>query len=113
MAANDPQRTSAHLVVAASDRRLSETTPQSQNCHERRSKRVPIHLILLTLSYGWSLRMRGPFFVGPVFLQIVVGAGFFAQTPASQPHNVVLFIADGLRSRLVDDTPAPQLTALA
>jgi len=57
--------------------------------------------------------MRRTLFVGTVFLQIVVGAGVFAQTPASQPHNVVLFIADGLRSRLVDDTTAPTMTAIA
>ena len=57
--------------------------------------------------------MRRTLFVGTVFLQIVAGAGAFAQTPSSQPHNVVLFIADGLRSRLVDDTTAPTMTAIA
>ena len=36
-----------------------------------------------------------------------------AQTPSGQPHNVVLFVADGLRSRMVDDATAPTMAALA
>jgi arylsulfatase A-like enzyme len=36
-----------------------------------------------------------------------------AQTAAARPHNVVLFVADGLRARMVDDTTAPTLAALA
>jgi hypothetical protein len=36
-----------------------------------------------------------------------------AQTEAARPHNVVLFVADGLRARMVDDTTAPTLAALA
>jgi Type I phosphodiesterase / nucleotide pyrophosphatase len=36
-----------------------------------------------------------------------------AQAPASRPHNVVLFVADGLRSRMVDDSTAPTLAAVA
>jgi hypothetical protein len=36
-----------------------------------------------------------------------------AQTPAARPHNVVLFVADGLRARVVDDTTAPAMAALA
>ncbi len=36
-----------------------------------------------------------------------------AQTPASRPHNVVLFVADGLRSRMVDDRTAPTMAAIA
>ena len=36
-----------------------------------------------------------------------------AQTPSGRPHNVVLFVADGLRSRMVDDTTAPTMAALA
>ena len=36
-----------------------------------------------------------------------------AQAPASQPHNVVLFVADGLRSRMVDNSTAPTLAAVA
>jgi arylsulfatase A-like enzyme len=35
-----------------------------------------------------------------------------AQEP-TRPHNIVLFVADGLRFRMVDDTTAPTLAALA
>lgn len=37
----------------------------------------------------------------------------FAQAPQSRPHNVVLFVADGLRFRMVDDTTAPTMAAIA
>jgi Type I phosphodiesterase / nucleotide pyrophosphatase len=36
-----------------------------------------------------------------------------AQPEPTRPHNVVLFVADGLRFRMVDDTTAPTLAALA
>jgi hypothetical protein len=36
-----------------------------------------------------------------------------AQAPSSRPHNVVLFVADGLRASMVDDTTAPTMAALA
>ena len=36
-----------------------------------------------------------------------------AQTEAGRPHNVVLFVPDGLRFRMVDDTTAPTMAALA
>jgi predicted AlkP superfamily pyrophosphatase or phosphodiesterase len=36
-----------------------------------------------------------------------------AQTQTARPHNVVLFIADGLRSRMVDDNTAPTMAAMA
>jgi hypothetical protein len=36
-----------------------------------------------------------------------------AQTEPTRPHNVVLFVADGLRFRMVDDTTAPTMAALA
>jgi hypothetical protein len=36
-----------------------------------------------------------------------------AQAPAARPHNVVLFVADGLRFRVVDDATAPTLAAIA
>ena len=65
--------------------------------------------------------MRPSFLLGTAILQLVVlqpvmgilGTTAFAQTPASQPHNVVLFVADGLRSRMVDDTTAPTMAAIA
>ncbi len=37
----------------------------------------------------------------------------FAQAAAGKPHNIVLFVADGLRSRMVDDTTAPTMAAIA
>ncbi|MDE1186282.1 MAG: alkaline phosphatase family protein [Pantoea sp.] len=36
-----------------------------------------------------------------------------AATAADQPHNVILFVADGLRSPVVDDTTAPNMAAIA
>jgi predicted AlkP superfamily pyrophosphatase or phosphodiesterase len=36
-----------------------------------------------------------------------------AQTTAARPHNVVLFVADGLRARMVDETTAPTMAAIA
>jgi predicted AlkP superfamily pyrophosphatase or phosphodiesterase len=36
-----------------------------------------------------------------------------AQAPDSRPHNVVLFVADGLRARMVDDSTAPAMAAIA
>src|SRR5579863_9209302 len=36
-----------------------------------------------------------------------------AQAPASRPHNVVLFVADGLRFPSVDDSTAPTMAAIA
>ena len=40
-------------------------------------------------------------------------SGATAQTHFERPHNVVLFVADGLRARMVDDTPAPTFAAIA
>ena len=65
--------------------------------------------------------MRPSLLLGTAILQLVIlqpvfgilGTTAFAQTPASQPHNVVLFVADGLRSRMVDDTTAPTMAAIA
>ena len=55
-----------------------------------------------------------------VLLFALAIAGLFAalaQTasaqPAKRPHNVVLFVADGLRARMVDDATAPTMAALA
>jgi predicted AlkP superfamily pyrophosphatase or phosphodiesterase len=47
------------------------------------------------------------------FAQAVPGSSARAQTPTARPHNVVLFIADGLRFRMVDDNTAPTMAALA
>ena len=46
---------------------------------------------------------------------ILAGAATAAlgQAPPARPHNVVLFVADGLRFRSVDDVTAPTMAALA
>jgi Type I phosphodiesterase / nucleotide pyrophosphatase len=46
-------------------------------------------------------------------LSATLTSAAFAQTPASRPYNVVLFVADGLRSPMVDDSTAPALAAIA
>jgi len=62
--------------------------------------------------------MRPLLLIGTAFLQSVLAATAFAQTaapsptPAAQPHNVVLFVADGLRFRMVDDNTAPTMAAM-
>jgi Type I phosphodiesterase / nucleotide pyrophosphatase len=45
-------------------------------------------------------------------LAVLAAAYAQAQAPAP-PHNVVLFVADGLRFRMVDDSTAPAMAALA
>jgi len=65
--------------------------------------------------------MRPSRLLGTAFLQFAlatplatsVATAALAQAPAGTPHNVVLFIADGLRSRMVDDTTAPTMAAIA
>ena len=62
--------------------------------------------------------MRRPLLLGTAFLQIVLGQALLgspavAQVQPARPHNVVLFIADGLRFRMVDDSTAPTMAALA
>ena len=55
--------------------------------------------------------MRLPSLVASFFLTVATVA--FAQAPAERPHNVVLFVADGLRFRSVDDSTAPTMAELA
>jgi len=52
-------------------------------------------------------------FVQSAFVQTAFVQTALAQTLSDRPHNVVLFVADGLRSRMVDDTTAPTMAALA
>jgi type I phosphodiesterase/nucleotide pyrophosphatase len=50
----------------------------------------------------------------PVALaQAAMDSPALAQTQTARPHNVVLFIADGLRFRMVDDNTAPTMAAMA
>lgn len=58
--------------------------------------------------------MRTPLFLATAVLQVVLGSSAFAQTQATPPpHNVVLFISDGLRFRMVDDRTAPTMASIA
>jgi len=57
--------------------------------------------------------MRKPHLIVSAILTFIAASAAFAQTPAPRPHNVVLFVADGLRSCMVDDTTAPTMAAIA
>ncbi|HEY4736344.1 MAG TPA: alkaline phosphatase family protein [Xanthobacteraceae bacterium] len=61
--------------------------------------------------------MRRPHFLAAAILQVVSAVALnppvLAQTQTAQPHNVVLFVADGLRFRMVDDNTAPTMAAMA
>jgi hypothetical protein len=57
--------------------------------------------------------MRPLLFLGTTILSIMLTATAFAQAPAPRPHNIVLFVADGLRFRMVDDSTAPTMAAIA
>jgi hypothetical protein len=46
-------------------------------------------------------------------LSTTIASIAFAEGPVPRPHNVVLFVADGLRSRMVDDRTAPTMAAIA
>jgi type I phosphodiesterase/nucleotide pyrophosphatase len=48
-----------------------------------------------------------------LILNAAFAAAASAQVPASPPHNVVLYVADGLRFRSVDDSTAPTMAAIA
>ena len=57
--------------------------------------------------------MRPLLLLGTTVLSATLRIPAFAQAPAPPPHNVVLFVADGLRFRMVDDTTAPTMAAIA
>ena len=56
--------------------------------------------------------MRPVRFLG-IILLTALASPTFAQSPPPRPHNVVLFVADGLRFRMVDDSTAPTMAAIA
>ena len=60
-----------------------------------------------------SCPMRPLLILGTTVLSAALASTAFAQAPGPQPHNVVLFVADGLRFRMVDDTTAPTMAAIA
>jgi hypothetical protein len=58
--------------------------------------------------------MRPRLLLGCAILSTTLASVAFAQAPAGiPPHNVVLFVADGLRFRSVDDRRAPTMAAIA
>jgi Type I phosphodiesterase / nucleotide pyrophosphatase len=54
-----------------------------------------------------------PLLIGTVVLSSILASAALAQEPGGRPHNVVLFVADGLRFRMVDDHTAPTMAAIA
>jgi predicted AlkP superfamily pyrophosphatase or phosphodiesterase len=60
-----------------------------------------------------SFTMRPMASLGSMILSATLASAAFAQAPAAPPHNVVLFVADGLRFRMVDDRTAPTMAAIA
>jgi hypothetical protein len=61
----------------------------------------------------WSFNMRPLQLLGSIILSATLASAVFAQAPVAPPHNVVLFVADGLRFRMVDDRTAPTMAAIA
>mgnify|MGYP001311055325 CR=1 FL=1 len=57
--------------------------------------------------------MRPQLFLGTTILFTALASAALAQAPAPRPHNVVLYVADGLRFRMVDDSTAPTMAAIA
>ncbi|HEY1746938.1 MAG TPA: alkaline phosphatase family protein [Xanthobacteraceae bacterium] len=57
--------------------------------------------------------MNVRFAVFAAFAAVVSTASAISQPRQERPHNVVLFVADGLRSRMVDESTAPTMAALA
>ncbi len=57
--------------------------------------------------------MRLPLLIATAIPTAILASATCAQAPARQPHNVVLFVADGLRARMVDDSTAPTMAAIA
>jgi hypothetical protein len=57
--------------------------------------------------------MRPPSLFVLCVVSAVTASQALAQTSSDRPHNVVLFVADGLRARMVDDTTAPTMAAMA
>jgi Type I phosphodiesterase / nucleotide pyrophosphatase len=57
--------------------------------------------------------MRPLLFLATKILSTTFAFAALAQAPAAPPRNVVLFVADGLRFRMVDDRTAPTMAAIA
>jgi predicted AlkP superfamily pyrophosphatase or phosphodiesterase len=57
--------------------------------------------------------MRARSLIGIATVSVFVALTSLASAQTPPPHNVVLFVADGLRFRMVDDGTAPTMAALA
>ena len=57
--------------------------------------------------------MRPLLILSTTVLSATLASTAFAQAPVPQQHNIVLFVADGLRFRMVDDSTAPTMAAIA
>jgi hypothetical protein len=57
--------------------------------------------------------MRPLLLLCTTILSTAVASIAFSKASVSRPHNVVLFVADGLRSRMVDDRTAPTMATIA
>ena len=57
--------------------------------------------------------MRLLLLLGIAFLSTTLASTPFAQAPPPRPNNVVLFVADGLRFRMVDKSTAPTMAKIA
>jgi predicted AlkP superfamily pyrophosphatase or phosphodiesterase len=57
--------------------------------------------------------MRLPLLIAAAILTTFEASAVFAQTPALRPHNLILFVADGLRFSSVNDSTAPTMAAIA
>ena len=56
--------------------------------------------------------MRLLLLVAAAILTTFEASAVFAQTPALRPHNLILFVADGLRFSSVNDSTAPTMAAI-
>ena len=86
-----------------------------------------MHRYVLVAGLARSISARSTFTMSVLVMPILVMSIFAtsilatlaevspaaAQTAATRPHNVLLFVADGLRARMVDDTTAPTMAAIA
>jgi Type I phosphodiesterase / nucleotide pyrophosphatase len=57
--------------------------------------------------------MRAPLAALTALATAIVPFRADAQAPTARPNNIVLFVADGLRARMVDDSTAPTMAAIA
>jgi len=57
--------------------------------------------------------MRLPLLLSTMILSTMLASMAFGQAATSRPNNIVLFVADGLRFRMVDNSTAPTMARMA